>query len=487
MKLLVIGMDGAHLDAFSRGWTPYMKSLLDQGSSIELKEDLISRGWLEIATGKNGLETGALYDKPMANGSYEWNLKFSLNDVPGLGEAVKPIWQLLSERGYKVGVMNLPTVFPAPPVNGFMISGGGGGAPVVQTPTPELCFPREEHSELVEEGYIVDERIVPMMVDKGITDPEKIFSILVHKNERRTHSFIRLAKKHSIDFGMIVFKSSANLAEWVLLPELKRLNDGQKNIDYKFINTIKSYYQKFDEEIKKLHESFPNAQIIFTADHGLTPRIWDVNPNILLQDIGLQVADNTKTRARYISQALKKFIPFSWRAKLRKKKTIHDALYSSAPFKKEQTYAFCKTSGDWLQGIYLNDSVRFGGPIGPDEASKVAHDIVTAINGNPIAKEHGITAYHKSPCDSAAAKYYPDIVIDVPDGYLISDKAPSFVRKFIPPKGPLNLMSITKGELLCIKSHKPLAVVYNGGWNLSSVKENLDLSAIYEHISNEFS
>ena len=28
MKVLLVGMDGAHLDAFKRGWTPFTESLI---------------------------------------------------------------------------------------------------------------------------------------------------------------------------------------------------------------------------------------------------------------------------------------------------------------------------------------------------------------------------------------------------------------------------------------------------------------------------
>lgn len=487
MKVLMIGMDGAHLEAFSRGWTPYISSLIEKGDNLELKEDLIMRGWLEIATGKNGVETGALYDKPKANGSYEWDLKFSINDIPGYGTNVKPIWQALNEKGYRVGVMNLPTVFPAPEVNGFMISGGGGGAPVVQTPTLELCYPKEEHPLLVKEGYVVDQRIVPMLVEKNITDPKEIFSILIKKNERRTHSFIRLANKYKIDFGFVIYKSSSNLAEWVLLPEWKRLKEGAKDIDNDFINIIKDYYQKFDDEIRKLHKAFPNAQIIFSADHSLAPREWDINPNIFLQKHNYQKTHSGKTLVKYTTQMIKKVIPFSLRAKLRKKKVVHNALYSSAPFDTNSTIAFCKTSGDWLQGIYINDEKRFGGPIQESEIEKIKKEIIDTINDDELSKEHGLKAYSKEFSESSSYKYFPDIVIDVPDGYLITDKTRNFIKKFIPPKGPLNLLSITKGELLCIKAHKPIAVIYNGTWNIKRDKGKLNLTAIYDHIITTFS
>lgn len=486
MKVLMIGMDGAHLDAFDRGWTPYIASLIKNGTRLMIKNDLISRGWLEIVTGRHGVDTGALYDKPKANRSHEWDLQFNINNIPGLGETVKPVWQVLSEKGVRVGVMNLPTAYPAPQVNGFFVSGGGGGAPVVQTPSLEHCYPREEFEFLVKQGYIVDERIVPLLVEKKITDPSEIFFILENKNKKRTSSFIELAKKYQIDFGFVVYKSSANLAEWLLLPEWKRMQEGAKDVDTQLIGIIKDYYVKFDMEVRKLHETFPEAEIILVSDHGLVAREWSVNPNILLQEKGFQKAHRAKDTIKYSVETLKRMIPFSWRSALRKRKAINSVLYSTPMFDIENTLAFCKTQGDWLQGIFINDRQRFGGPLDESEIDKVKEKIIKAFAEDIEVRRYGFHAYSKKEYPSPTSLFFPDIVIDVPDGFLITDKIKYFVERFIPPNGALNLLSITKGNLLCIKAHYPITVIYNGKCRIPEISECLDLTAVYDHIITVF-
>jgi predicted AlkP superfamily phosphohydrolase/phosphomutase len=141
LKILVIGMDGVGIDTFIRGWTPYLASLIDSGTMVKLKEDLLSRGWLEIVTGQHAIKTGALYEGPVADGTLTWTDSFKLEDIPNLGIQVKPIWQVLNERGYKVGIMNIPTTYPAPKVDGFFISGGGGGGSISQEIAEEQCQP----------------------------------------------------------------------------------------------------------------------------------------------------------------------------------------------------------------------------------------------------------------------------------------------------------------------------------------------------------
>jgi predicted AlkP superfamily phosphohydrolase/phosphomutase len=189
MKLLVIGIDGAHLEPFRRGWTPNIEKLINAGDILPVHEDLITRGWARIITGQGAEVTGALYDRPDLNGTTGWSLKFNMNSVLNLGSKVLPIWQVLSEMNVKVGIMNVPTVFPAPVVNGFFVSGGGGGAPVVQEPTADFCFPENIVNQLREWDYIVDERPNSLLAEKGLTLPTEVFQRLSYKNSKRVEAF----------------------------------------------------------------------------------------------------------------------------------------------------------------------------------------------------------------------------------------------------------------------------------------------------------
>ena len=186
MKTLVIGMDGASIETFKRGWTPYIATLIEKGYQLDLMEDLLSRGWVEIFTGKHAIETGALYDIPLLNKSLDWTTKFNIEKIPGWAKEVKPIWQVLNERGYKVGIMNIPTTFPAPKVDGFFVSGGGGGAKVVQEATEDLCYPKDIANYLKGIGYIVDERMPDLFAKKILTvnDVFKRFSKKKSKTNR---------------------------------------------------------------------------------------------------------------------------------------------------------------------------------------------------------------------------------------------------------------------------------------------------------------
>lgn len=488
MKVLLVGMDGAHIDVFKRGWTPFASSLIEKGNKLNIENDLYSRGWLEITTGEHASKTGAMYDNPKMNGTHEWNLKFSINDIPGLGSDIKPLWQVLNENGYKVGVMNLPTVFPAPKVNGFFVSGGGGGAPVVEQAIPELCYPTEILSVLEKNDYIVDERTVQLVVDKKLDTPDLMMRELANKNSKRTKSFIELSKQYNIDFGFIVYKTSSVTAETIIAPEWNKIINGEEDVDSETIDAIKSYYEKFDGEIKKLKDAFPEAEIIFTADHGTIARTHSVNLNIFLQNNQFQKpATTTKNIKKTVIQKLKKIIPFPLKVKLQKISSIKQAVDTVVNFDNMNTLAFSHTKNDWNHGIYINDKSRFGGPVDSKDISKIKEEIIETFNSNNEAQKHNLKAYSIKESINNPVEFFPDIIIDMPSGYVTNNAVNEFIQVFHRPHGVSSLSSILRGDMISIKAHEPLAVDC-GKFTKEDKKlyDGRDLTAIYDLVLQKF-
>jgi predicted AlkP superfamily phosphohydrolase/phosphomutase len=488
MKVLLVGMDGAHIDVFKRGWTPFISSLIEKGNQFNINNDLIGRGWSEIITGKHASITGAMYDNPKINSSYDWNFKFKLGDIPGIHKDIKPIWQVLNENGYSVGVMNPPTVFPAPKVNGFFVSGGGGGGgSVVEKPTSELCYPDEVLSILESNDYIVDERIVQLVIEKGLNTPDLIFNEMAHKNSKRTTSFIELVKKYKVDFGFVVYKTSSVLAETILAPEYKKFVNKQENIDYETINALERYYKKFDSEIQKLHESFPNSEIVFVSDHGTIARTHTVNLNVFLQQKRLQFSKIGGGSRKFIIESLKKITPFFLKNQLKKITSIKKNVDAVSIFDADRSLAFSHTKNDWNHGIYINDSERFGGPVESKDIARLEKQIIMNFNSNSEAIKHNLFAYSIKENVKNTVDFFPDILIDMPSGYLTSNTINEFIKEFVRPKGVTSLSSVLRGDIIAIKSHEPLAVDC-GHWDADDKEhyDSKDLTIIYDLVLRKF-
>lgn len=457
MKVLLIGMDGCHKNVFERGWTPFISRLLAKQRHLDIENDLLSRGWLEISLGEHAIKTKALYDTPKANGSLEWTKKFSLPDVPGLGTEVKGLWQKLNEAGYAVGIVNVPTTYPAPEVNGFFISGGGGGAPVVENAVMDLCYPREILPVLESNGYIVDNRLYELVVDKKLTTAREILLRLAHKNERRTETFIQLDKTYKVDFGFVVYRTASVIAESFYNAELCRRRNSDNVHDEEVMEALAEYYKNFDSQIERLVGLYPDANVIFVSDHGTTQRTFDVNPNILLREEGLQAFDYRKAFTKKLIATAKSLIPFGLKPFLKKHVSAAVSGLGDVDFNASVTKAFCRTVENWTHGIYINDHSRFGGPVANDEFERVRAKVLDCINTHPDAIKHGFSAFSTSSEAGRRYDYYPDVQIHIPNGYLTFDGAKKFVAEYNPPKCDSSLETFMTGEMLYMKSHSALA------------------------------
>ncbi|MBE0471437.1 MAG: alkaline phosphatase family protein [Methyloprofundus sp.] len=485
MKMLLIGMDGAQEASFKRGWTPFIESLIGRGQSLDLKEDLISRGWAEIMTGQHGLVTDMLYERPTADGTLGWTEKSRLQDIPGLGTKVKPIWQILNEQGFKVGIMNVPTTYPAPEVDGFFVSGGGGGGPVNQDVTEAQCHPKSLKDKLASSGYIVDERISSLLGDKQLYNPADFFSRLELMTEKRTDTFIQNSKDFEVNFGFVVYRSSVT-AETFIQPQTELFSQENKEIGGPFFEAVEQFYRHFDEQVKRLVESFPESEVVLVSDHSMVTRKWSVNTNEFLVEQGWQQKSSSRRGVYDFVKSFKHLIPHAIRQKLKSNPKVRSAYESMVTFDPKVSQAFSMAFSTGVHGIYINDSKRFGGPVEQDQIGAVSVKIIEAFNAHPTSVEYGLKAYKKSPSNEGCSDIFPDIYIQVPDGYLTSNEFSEFVSKHPLPDELVDFREITKTGNYCIKGRSPLAVNVKGEWLLKPNRNKQDLTLIYDQIAAFF-
>ncbi len=143
-RLLIIGLDGATyyvLDPLmADGRMPNLKQFIERGTAGVLhstQPPITPAAWTTFMTGKGPGQHGILdFEKYDAT-----QHRLTFNSTYQIEE--KTIWELLSEKGLRVGSINVPMTFPPKPINGFMISG-------FETPSIEADFtyPRELKQEI---------------------------------------------------------------------------------------------------------------------------------------------------------------------------------------------------------------------------------------------------------------------------------------------------------------------------------------------------
>ena len=318
------------------------------------------------------------------------------------------------------------------------------------------------------------------------------------KNQKRTESFIKLSKEYKIDFGFVVYKTSSVMVEFFTIPELERKLKGERIIDHNLLEKSKIYYEDFDNQVRTLVESFMEAEVILVSDHSEVKTSFEVDINYFLQNNGFQTSLPKKSFdqiVRFMKHSIKPIIPFSFRKKLRDSKIIPQASDNHIVFDPNKSIAFYVCMGDWGRGIYINDKERFNGIVSQDDIIRYSHKISTSINNDNIAKKHGITSHVKDIFDTSLSKYYPDVVLDVPDGYIVRNNAKGFVTEFESIKiNSTNVDTIktwskvwSKGnwKSYCVRGYHPIAVS-SRKWTENNCPTSSDLTLIYRHLLKQF-
>jgi len=146
-RVLIIGLDGATFDVLdpmmASGRMPALKRFIENGVAGVLqstKPPITPAAWTTFMTGKgpgrHGIVDFEKYD--VRSHTLTFNSTYEIRE--------KTLWELLTEKGLRVGSINVPMTYPPKPVNGFMISG-------FETPSIDADFtwPRDLKQDILRE------------------------------------------------------------------------------------------------------------------------------------------------------------------------------------------------------------------------------------------------------------------------------------------------------------------------------------------------
>lgn len=280
-RVLLIGLDGATFDVLDpmmeQGRMPNLQRFLERSVSGVLrstKPPITPAAWTTFMTGKGPGRHGILdFEKYDA---FEHRLSF--NSTYEIRE--KTIWEILSEKGFRVGAINVPMMYPPKPVNGFVISG-------FETPSIEADFtyPPELKRE--------------------------IFKVIPNYNyrtnwRRRTLGGDRILAEN-LDYISNSFDQGWELAHycgekygWDVLMVLYKLVDNLQHKAWKYLDPRFSYkyprraemaarvFNRLDSALKKLiaYADQNDATIMIMSDHGHGSLDGKAQPNLLLKEWG---------------------------------------------------------------------------------------------------------------------------------------------------------------------------------------------------------
>lgn len=280
-KYLIIGLDGATFDVLDplmdAGHMPNFKRFCENGTRgvlMSTRPPITPAAWTTFMTGKGPGRHGILdFEKyePRAH-SLTFNSTYEIRE--------KTLWELLSEKGLRVGSINVPMTYPPKPVNGFMISG-------FETPSidAEFTWPRELKQEIF--------RVIPNYNYRTNWQRRALGGndVLAENLDYISNSFDQgwkltefCGEKYGWDVLMVLFKLVDNLQHkaWKYL-------DPRYNWKYPDRAALAANcFKRLDDVLGNLfgYAEQHDATVLIMSDHGHGSLDGKAQPNLLLRQWG---------------------------------------------------------------------------------------------------------------------------------------------------------------------------------------------------------
>ena len=292
-RVLIVGLDGATFDVFkplmAAGKMPNLAAICKDGAHGTLystQPPITPAAWTTFMTGKGPGRHGIIdFERYDVHAN---ELRF--NSMADVREAT--IWKILSDKGLKVGSINVPMTYPPKPVNGFVIAG-------FDAPTEDVNFTYPPDLKQALYDHIPDYSHAKQWKRKALGG-EDIFAdnlAYISKSFKQGEHIVEFCgQRYGWDVMMVLFKLVDNLQHkvWRYIGEQGRKRDPQRaamveecwaSLD-KTIGWLANYARKHD------------AMLLIMSDHGHGALEGKIQPNLLLRQWGYLKLRDPWTRFR---------------------------------------------------------------------------------------------------------------------------------------------------------------------------------------------
>jgi predicted AlkP superfamily phosphohydrolase/phosphomutase len=298
-RVLIVGLDGATLDVMGPlmddGYMPNLRRICSQGTSGVLNSTMppiTPAAWTTFMTGKGPGRHGIIdFEKYDArNNTLQFNSTFEIRE--------KTIWEILSEKGFRVGSVNVPMTYPPKKVNGFLISG-------FETPNTDVEFtwPPDLKNEILANwpDYTFGTR---WMRKTFGGDPlfARNLDFISHSFRQGFELATFCGRRYGWDAMMVLFKLVDNLQHkaW------KYLDPATRHVNHRRADMSARCFTELDKVLGDLvaYAQENEATVLMMSDHGHGSLDGKAQPNLLLSQWGyLQLKSplvRAQTRGAYI-------------------------------------------------------------------------------------------------------------------------------------------------------------------------------------------
>lgn len=419
-KVMVIGLDGATFDILKplidQGKLPNLQYLIRNSTNGHLKSTippLSPAAWSTFQTGKNPGKHGVFDFFRNSPGEH------SYLPVNSTFLKSKTLWEVLSDYGKRVGVLNIMFSYPPRKVNGFIVSGK-------ETPgeDKEYTFPSSLKNEILqfEPKYEAE----PF---RRVYKTKKFLKEVPVRLNRQEKVNSYLFKKYSPDFFANLF-AIPDIVHHVFWKYMDHSHPHHcKKESRKYLPLIEKCYQTLDDIIgRRLEMIDENTITIIMSDHGGGPLHRFIQLNRLLKKHGLLTLkkDQERNNPSFLKNLMKNFLRYAllhdtsgFLKKLKFKTMGKRMALARSAIDWSKTKAFAGRSSE--HGIYCNLKGRErDGIVNPGEEYEELRqiiitqlsDLIDPATGNKIFKK---VCKREAVYNGPYVSFAPDIVLDFGD------------------------------------------------------------------------
>lgn len=283
-KVFIVSLDGATFSVLrplaDQGYLPNLNRLMRQGVSAELGSvvpPVTAPAWTSFMTGKHPSKHGIFDFTRFRDSDYSWAIN-NASHIRG-----KTLWQILSDKGKRVVVLNLPYTYPPSDINGVVVCGwdAPSTSDVFSSPaglSAEIlqAFPDYKNNLWVSE-------LKPLTSDEQF---EEFTRRLKAGFEQQAEIALRLLEREEWDVFMVHFQQT----DWIQHKLWTYIEQGchEPSNHSEKVEATRECYRHFDQLVGKLFERVApfHATRVVLSDHGFGPLRGNIHPNYYLQEWG---------------------------------------------------------------------------------------------------------------------------------------------------------------------------------------------------------
>lgn len=267
-RVVVIGLDGAPCTLVRKfiadGTMPRMAELAGRGTLLQMDTsipDISSVAWTSFMTGANPGRHGIFGFVDFQANSYKIHFPNSTHIRS------ETLWDVVGRASRRSVVVNVPSTYPARPLNGVLISG------FVALDLNKATYPPQLVPKLKELDYPID-----VDARKVQESHDALMEDILKTLDRRIETLLYLfdTEKWDLFIGVITCTDRLQHFFW----------DAIEDPNHRYHSSFREVYRRADNFIGQIAERLHNEPLLIMSDHGFTGIKKQVYLNRWLMDHG---------------------------------------------------------------------------------------------------------------------------------------------------------------------------------------------------------